>query len=379
MAEPDAPIEPDRVPGCPHPRHTARLIGQAAAEQGFLAAWREDRLHHAWLIRGPEGIGKATLAYRIARAVIADGPVEGGGLFGDPPAPPSSLDMPNDCPVLARMRAGAEPRLSVLRLGVNEKTGKPKTQIVVEDVRAAKGFLQLSAADGGWRVVIVDPADAMNRSAANALLKMLEEPPAKVLILLVSHAPGGLLPTIRSRCRTLDLAPLGAEDLAEALTLAGAAPPAADVPGLAELARGSVGRAARLSAGEGLALYAQLIALLGPGHLRRSEILRLADLATGKAGAETYPLLADLFQTLMARMARAAATGAPLVEAAPGEAALAGRLARTPRDAQVWAEMASRTAERFRHAMAVNLDPGQTIIDTCLDLDATLARRRETA
>ena len=125
--------EPDRVPGHPHPRETRRLFGQATAEQGFLAAWAEDRLHHAWLLRGPRGIGKATLAYRIARALIADGPgrKHEGGLSGPGSelGVPATLDAPEGCPVATRIRARSEPCLAVLRRTVNEKTGRLRGQI----------------------------------------------------------------------------------------------------------------------------------------------------------------------------------------------------------------------------------------------------------
>ena len=186
MSEANEPPEPDRVPDHPHPRETRRLFGQEDAEQDFLAAWSEDRLHHAWLLRGPRGIGKATLAYRIARALIADG--TGAGL-------PMTLDPPEGCPFATRIHAQSEPRLAVLRRGVNEKTGRLRSQIAVDDVRAVRRFLSLSAADGGWSAVIIDAADEMNNSAANALLKVLEEPPARTALLLVSHSPAALLPT----------------------------------------------------------------------------------------------------------------------------------------------------------------------------------------
>ena len=232
---PDQP-EPDRVPGHPHPRETQRLFGQETAEQGFLAAWGEGRLHHAWLLRGPRGIGKATLAYRIARALIADGPV------GPDAGAPATLDAPDGCPVAARIRARSEPCLALLRRTVNEKSGKLRSQIVVDDVRAVRRFLSLTAADGGWRVVIVDVADEMNRSAANALLKVLEEPPARTALLLVAHSPASLLATIRSRCRTLDLRPLGPADLSAALAQAGAPVATEEAGPLALIAGGSVGR-----------------------------------------------------------------------------------------------------------------------------------------
>ncbi|MEM0943588.1 MAG: DNA polymerase III subunit delta', partial [Pseudomonadota bacterium] len=244
----------------------------------------------------------------------------------------------------------------------------------VDDVRAVKSFLQLSAADGGWRAVIIDPGDALNRSAANAILKFLEEPPARTLILLVSHAPGGLLPTIRSRCRTLDLAPLGAQDLSAALAQAGVEIDAPEAPAMAELAGGSVGRAIRLAAGDGLALYAKLAGLLAPGRIDRHALTQLAEAAVGRDGPQTYPMLVDLTQTLAARLARAAALATPPPPAAPAETALAAKAASSPPQALLWAEASARASARFRHAVAVNLDPAQTIIDTFLDLDDTLAR-----
>lgn len=371
----DPPIEPDRVGAFPHPRETARLFGQTTAEHALLDAWREDRLHHGWLIRGPMGVGKATLAYRIARALI--GAETGGGLFGDGPTIPDTLDTPDGCPVAARIAAGSEPRLNVLRIGLNEKTGKPRTQIVVEDVRAVKNFLQLSAADGGWRVVIVDPADAMNRSAANALLKMLEEPPARTALLLISHAPGGLLPTIRSRCRTLDLAPLGPDDLTRAIAQAGAEIPSGQAPALNELAAGSVGQALRLIEGGGLDIYAKLAAMLRGGQLDRGAMVALADMISGRQGPQLYPVVIDLTLMLIGRLARAAATGAPPAPAAEAEAGLIRSIAHQPGQATLWAEASATATERFRHARAVNLDPGQTIIDTFLDLDTILTRARQ--
>jgi DNA polymerase-3 subunit delta' len=350
------------------------------AQQSFLAAWAEDRLHHAWLLRGPRGIGKATLAYRIARALIADGPVDGqlGGLLA--PQVPASLDPPEGCPVVSRMRAQSEPRLNVLRRGVNEKTGRLRTQITIDDVRSVRRFLSLSAADGGWRVVIVDPADEMNPSAANALLKVLEEPPARTALLLVAHAPAGLLPTIRSRCRTLDLHPLGPEDLTAAMSAADAPVDQGEAEALAVLAGGSVGEALRLTAGGGVALYGRLVALMDNGKgVERSALLELAEAVTARGAETLYELVPRLTLTLIGRMARRAATGVGGAEAAPGEAGLMNRVARNQAQAALWAEAAERVAAATGHARAVNLDPGQTIIDTFLDLDTTLARARSVA
>jgi len=368
------PPEPDRVAGHPHPRETRRLFGQETAEQDFLAAWGEGRLHHAWLLRGPRGIGKATLAYRIARALIAGGPDPGHA------GPPATLDAPEGCPVAARIRARSEPCLALLRRTVNEKTGRLRSQIAVDDVRAVRRFLSLSAADGGWRVVIVDAADEMNRSAANALLKVLEEPPARTALLLAAHSPAALLATIRSRCRTLDLHPLGAAELTTALAQAGAPVAAGETGALALIAGGSVGEALRLSAGGGVALYGRLVALLGGGRgVERSGMMELAETVTGRGAEAIHELVARLTLTLIGRLARHAATGSSEAEAGPGETALMAAVARNRAQAALWAEAAARVAASTGHARAVNLDPGQTIIDTFLDLDATLTRARAVA
>jgi len=376
---PETP-EPDRISGCPHPRETRRLYGQQEAERAFLAAWAEDRLHHGWLIRGPRGIGKATLAYRIARALIADGPGGGGGdgFFGpEPVRAPETLDVPEGCPVAARIRAQSEPRLAVLRRTPSERTGRLSSQITVDDVRSIRRFLGLTAADGGWRAVIVDAADEMNPNAANALLKMLEEPPARTVLLLVAHSPAALLPTIRSRCRSLDLRPLGPADLATALDQAGAPIAPAEADALALIAGGSVGEAIRLSAGGGVALYGRLVALMGGGRrVDRGAMMALAEDVAGRGAETLYELAGRLTLTLIGRLARRAATGESGPEAGSGEAALMQAIARSPAQATLWAEAAGRAAAALRHARAVNLDPGQTIIDTFLDLDATLAKAR---
>lgn len=381
MAEDVAPPEPDCVPGFPHPRSVRHVFGQGEAEKAFLDALAHDRLHHAWLLRGPRGIGKATLAYKIARTMIAKPADDGGGLFGDASSVvPDNLDVPDDCTVQSRIEAQAEPRLSVLRRTPHPNTGRMRSEIVVDDVRAVRRFLSLSAADGGWRVIIVDDADQMNRNAANALLKFLEEPPADTLFLLISHAPAGLLPTIRSRCRTLDLKPLSPYSLGRVLQALDAAPSPADAVPLAELSGGSVGESLRLVAGDGLALYRDLIGLLRDGgRIDRAGIARMVERCAGRQNDETYRQLLDLIKLLVARMARAAGRGAAPREAAPGEQALFNRVAATPEQARIWADLFANVTARTRHAVAVNLDPGQTILDTFLQLDSTLARLNSVA
>ena len=242
-----------------HPRETRTLISHADAEQAMLDAYRSGRMPHAWLIGGPAGIGKATLAYRMARFVLA---------HPDPAAPAvktaSTLAVPDEHPVAQRIAAQAHPDLLVLERVINEKTGKLFTVIRVEDVRQTVSFFGSTAGEGGWRVCIVDTADELqDPQGANALLKILEEPPRNALLLLVSHTPARLLPTIRSRCRRLMLRPLPIDEVA-----AGAARALdrdaddKDIREAAAQAEGSIGRALMLLEGPALELRRQVVAQL---------------------------------------------------------------------------------------------------------------------
>ncbi len=177
----------------PDPRENPNLIGHAPAEAAIRDALQGGRLHHAWLITGPEGVGKATLAYRFARALLAGA---------------SALDMPASAPVFRRVAAGTHADLLTIEREWDEKKKRLKKQIAAETARMIPPFLHLTPAEGGWRVVILDGAEDLNPQSANALLKVLEEPPARAVLMLVCSAPGRLLPTIRSRCRHLALAPL---------------------------------------------------------------------------------------------------------------------------------------------------------------------------
>ncbi len=357
----------DSIPGAPHPRQTHRLFGQAAAEQAFLTALNSDRLHHGWLITGPRGVGKATLAWRIARHLIANPPGQEAGLFGAPPVV-GSLDLPQDHPVTVRMAALSDPGLALIRRSHNDK-GVLRKDIVIDDVRALSRFFGMSAADGGHRVVIVDAADDMNTSAANGLLKMLEEPPSNCTLLLVAHQPSRLLPTIRSRCRMLRLSPLTPADMQTALAQTGADLPA-DTTALSALADGSVGAALRLINLGGLELYQQITGILTAlPRIDRPRVLALGEVAAARGETDRFELMLTLFDKAMARLARTGATGLPpQPEAALGEAHAMARLAPDAYSARAWADRAAEVNARARHGLAVNLDPAALVLDTVLKM-----------
>ena len=239
------------------PRETSALFGHADAEQALLESYQSGRIPHAWLIGGPPGIGKATLAYRLARFVLA---------HPDPKSPAvqkaNSLGVDPENPVARRIAAQAQGDLLVLERTINEQTGKLYTVIRVDDVRRSVPFFGSTAGEGGWRIAIVDAVDDLQREGANALLKVLEEPPARTLLLLISHAPGRELPTIRSRCRRLLLRPLPTEDVARAVAAStGRDAGDADVQQAATAAGGSVGRALRFLDGPALALRQRVLDL----------------------------------------------------------------------------------------------------------------------
>lgn len=361
--------EPDRIEGAPHPRETAHLFGHAQAQADYLASHLSGRAHHAWLITGPQGIGKATLAWKIARFLLAT-PPDDGGMFAPPP--PQSLDIPHDHPVARRLRALSEPGIFLLRRGLNQTESALAQDILVKEVRKMAEYFHKSIADGGRRVCIIDAADDLNPSSANALLKLLEEPPAGVTFLLLSHAPFRLLPTIRSRCRELRLSPLNPQDLADALTAAGGTIDPDDRTALSELAGGSVGEAFRLTNTDGLPLYARLVATFATlPRLDRPRALALTEIGQGRANAPRFDLMVTLLDLFLVRLARAGTTGTTPPEAAPGESALIARLSPTPQAARAWADLAQSLGNRARRGKAVNLDPAALLMDMVLKIDDT--------
>lgn len=365
------------------PRHNAALFGHEAAETALLEAWASGRLPHAWMITGPRGVGKSTLAFRFARFLLKHGPAsaadEGPSLFGDAPVLPASLDVAEDDPVFARVANAGHADLIAVERSWDDKTDRFRGDIVVQDVRAVIDRFGKTAAEGGYRICVVDAADDMNVNAANALLKILEEPPANAVLLLISHAPGSLLPTIRSRCRRLALKPLEEAAMQSALDRLLPDLDAAERRGLGVLAEGSPGRAVMLASQGGLKLLQGLLDMVG--QLPKPDITKLHAfgdaLARDRSGAG-FQLMTELFRWWLARLVRAAAAGriggSGWAEIFPGETALAQRLAQWQAPAR-WAEDWEQLGRLLDRGESVNLDRKQMLLNLFAALGRAAATR----
>lgn len=323
-----------------HPRRRFSLYGHEAAEEKLFRAHQSGKLHHAWLLSGPQGIGKATLAYRFARFLMKPNQ--------------SNLHMDESASVARNIAAGAHPDLLVIERAFDPKSkakgSKIKTEIAVANAREATSFFAHTAGAGGWRVAIVDSADELNTESANALLKIIEEPPARSVFLLVSHRPGSLLRTIRSRCIHLALSPLSTENTLRVLR---ELPPVAktsaeDLRLAAELSHGSPGRALDLVGSKGAATFAKFEA--NP-KLSPARCVELGATFAGREMAGDFEIFCDLLVGWTAQKAR--------------NAGIAG-------GGQAMAKAHDEIVASLRQADALNLDRRQTAVDALLLLDEAL-------
>ncbi len=346
------------------PRYTDKVFGHEGAERLFLEAFNSDRLHHAWLISGPKGIGKATLAWKFAKFLLSQQPENvGPGLFGDEvPSEAISLDTGPEDPTIQRIKSGGHGGLIVAERTFNEKTGKMRNDIVIDDVRKLINFFSQTSAEGGWRVAIVDAADEMNSNAANALLKVLEEPPEKSIIFLVAHSPGKLLPTIRSRCRAMNLNALPEESVKAVLAARFPEMSIDDLSSTALLSRGAPGRAIEIASLEGVTLYKEMVALLA--DLPRLNIPNVhqfsVKIGAAKADAK-YRLFIQIYLDWIQRLVKQLATGMGSQELISGETAQITRISAFAGVDQ-WLDLWEKMGELINRADAVNLDRKQIIV-----------------
>ncbi len=332
MSDEDRP-EADREGGLPHPRRVYDLFGQDAALNEAEAAISSGRMHHAWMVSGPKGVGKASFAYRLARRLLGARATDEAGLASDP-----------DDPVCRRLEALSHPDFLLIRRPYNDKTGKLKGEIPVEEERRAPEFFSKSASGKGWRVCIVDSADELNVNSANALLKTLEEPPQRGLLILIVNTPGRLLPTIRSRCRRLILRAPSIEATTQWL-MDRHQMSADEAQRAAMLAQGAPGRALALAETDAPALMATIdTALSGLPRLDRAAIAQIAASATRKGGEQIKPITLDFLVADAQNRARALALET-------GGADRAG----------AWVEAADRLTRLARESETLYLDPKQTL------------------
>ncbi len=321
-----------------HPRLSPKLAGHAEAEAALIAGWASGKLHHAWLIAGSRGIGKATLAYRFARLLFAHPrPQEGEPL-------PADLGIAEDHRAFRHMAARSLPDLLVVEPAYDVKKKQVKAETGVDEARKATEFFARTAAGGGWRVAIVDAADELNPNSANALLKIIEEPPPNAVFLIVAHAPGRLIATIRSRCRLLDLQPLGEDDVRSVIE---GLPPKAvrDRKGLDAaigLSDGSPGRALELAGSAAAGAFAGFEKAMAHGH-SSDDLNAIAAKLGGRESVQDYHLFTSLVGDWVARRA------------------VTETRARRLDRARAWAEAHAGIGHSLREANTLNLDRRETL------------------
>jgi DNA polymerase III subunit delta' len=349
---------PEVTAGVPAPRANPELIGHESAERELRRLVEAGRLPHAILLSGPRGIGKATLAFRFARFLLASGDHSTATAAAE-----SGLAIDPQSGVFRRVAAGGHADLLTVERAYDPRRRRLRSEIVVEDAREITNFFRLTAAEEGWRIVIVDGAEEMNRSAANALLKILEEPPRQALLLLVSHSPGRLLPTIRSRCRRFPLVPLPRAPLTKLLRRHRPELTQAEIEPLAALSDGSIGRALELAEAGGLVLYRSVLELLS--QIPQLDVIRLhafADQIARADAEDAYRVSGELLLRLLARITATSARrqfgGEEIVG---GEDDAMWRIAALVAPAR-WARLREEIERGFASTDQLNLDRKQTML-----------------
>ncbi len=366
------------------PRNTIELVGHEHAEQLFLDAFNAEKIHHAWMITGPKGIGKATLAYKMARFLLNNPPEDdqGPGLFGDvlEKAALTSLETDLESQANHLVNAGSNPDLMITERTEDPKTGKMRSNILVDDVRKINQFFHKTSSDGGWRVAIVDTADEMNRNAANAILKILEEPPKNSILIILAHAPGRLLPTIKSRCRMLPLKPLKSQTVKEILQKNYPDKEENIIDGYVALSNGSPGYAISLIEHQGLKVYREILGLLSTMPNINVPLMHdFAGAITTKKSGDIFLLFSEMLSQFISRMVRHVSylnTGHThnIKEALTEEFKLMEELGEIiPLDQ--WAGLWEKISEKMKVTDQLNMDRKQTVIDILNMINSALKTR----
>lgn len=360
--------EIDRVDGLPHPRENPDLVGHNRAERTLIQALNMQKMPHAWLLSGPQGIGKATLAYRFARYIFSHP--------GDSNRLDDSLEILPQTREFKQVAALSHPNLLVIRRSWDTKTKKFSKTIQVNEVRRLRAFLSTTSEQGSWRVIIVDQADDLNPNSANALLKSLEEPPKNCIFFLIASMPGKLPATIRSRCRRLVMYSLGREDMKGAIQslkrignskTSASTKPNVNVPShenfelIYKLSGGSVGRAVNFMESDKLGLYRNILRLLEDlPKLNKLEVHKISDQFAAASATRQFELFFTLLSDVLHRSIRNKA-GVPIELAQ--EQKISEKILQTGTLA-VWAELWETLSRRKAEVVALNLDRKNFILET---------------
>jgi DNA polymerase-3 subunit delta' len=330
---------PDKVENCTHPRDTHVLFGHEVAEQSFLKALIDERLHHAWLIQGPKGCGKATLAYRMTRRLAGASINEDNGVLGSNP----------NHAIVKQISAGSYPDLMVVSKQWNEKTKKWRNEISVDQIRKIGKLYAHRASGNGWRICIIDCVDDLNHNAANALLKILEEPPEQGLLLLICNNPGRLLATLRSRCRSLKLRAPGVE-LATRVAV-GCGAELEEATFAAELSQGSPGRAAQIVNGNARELWKDIEGIFKRlPQIDRVKVNSLAAMLSVKSAKQSLELFFELLTLRHKKEIKNIALAGNLQQISP------------------WEKMLNVNHDIQLDINRINLDPAQVVQQTIFNI-----------
>jgi DNA polymerase III subunit delta' len=331
--------DPNSEIGPPLPIANPDLFDQNKAEAIFLDAYNSGRIPHAWLLSGGAGIGKATLAFRIARFILSS---------QNSPEDYSNLAVDTTDAISRRIISGGHADFLCIQRSIDEKTNKKRKEITVNEVRGVTSFLSRTPAEGGWRVIVVDSADEMNSNAANAILKILEEPPKRAIILLVSNNPSKLLPTIRSRCRRLPLNPLRANTIHKTLQQYYPQITPEDLIQLVDIADGSLGRAIELAQDGGLDIYREVSSILDTlPQLDIPRLHQLGDKLSRVKSDQVFRRTFDIINRWLSIIIKDLALN-------------------KKSNLDTWIDMWENTNRLVNHTRGLNLDPKQAILNTFL-------------
>ena len=347
------------------PRANADLFGHEAAEAQLLADFNAGRMPHAIILAGPSGIGKATLAYRLARFVLSQGD-DGDSLFGAPPKP-ETLAIDSKHEVFARVASGGHADLLLIERAFDEKKGKLKKNISADDARSIAPFLRKTAAEGGWRVVIVDGAEDLNATSQNALLKILEEPPAKALLILTTTQPGAFLPTIRSRCRMVHLKPLEDATVEKLLLRSHPSLSLQEKSILLRIGSGSIGKAQQFYADDGITVYKSLLAVAQ--DMPQIDMIKVHEIADklGRGSEDVFALVEEIMTGWCDHITRAIARGIAPADILPGDSALFAMWQSSFAHGH-FLQAGDKLRQLFSACTRFNLDKRQTIISAFMVL-----------